>query len=128
MGKIIAITSPKGGVGKTTTAVNLSVAIAEQHKRVLLLDLDPAGQCAPTLGFKPQLLEGDILYIFSDGYADQFGGPRGKKMMYKKFRDTLIANSQKDLSVQKDLLRDHLYDWMGEEEQVDDILVIGVKV
>ena len=77
---------------------------------------------------KLQLLEGDILYIFSDGYADQFGGPRGKKMMYKKFRDTLIANSQKDLSVQKDLLRDHLYDWMGEEEQVDDILVIGVKV
>ena len=77
---------------------------------------------------KLQLLEGDILYIFSDGYADQFGGPRGKKMMYKKFRDTLIANSQKDLSVQKDLLRDHLYEWMGEEEQVDDILVIGVKV
>ncbi len=77
---------------------------------------------------KLQLLEGDILYIFSDGYADQFGGARGKKMMYKKFRDTLIANSHKDLSVQKDLLRDHLYEWMGEEEQVDDILVIGVKV
>jgi serine phosphatase RsbU (regulator of sigma subunit) len=77
---------------------------------------------------KLQLLEGDQLYIFSDGYPDQFGGPRGKKMMYKKFRDTLIANSQKDLSVQKDLLRDHLYDWMGDEEQVDDILVIGVKV
>ncbi|MDA9312093.1 SpoIIE family protein phosphatase [Vicingaceae bacterium] len=77
---------------------------------------------------KLQLLEGDILYIFSDGYADQFGGPRGKKMMYKKFRDTLIANSKKDLSVQKELLRDYLYDWMGEEEQVDDILVVGVKV
>ncbi|MFT5665861.1 MAG: serine phosphatase RsbU (regulator of sigma subunit) [Vicingaceae bacterium] len=75
-----------------------------------------------------QLLEGDILYIFSDGYADQFGGPKGKKMMYKKFRDTLIANSHKDLSVQKDLLRDHLSDWMGDEEQVDDIIVIGVKV
>mgnify|MGYP006132841785 FL=1 len=77
---------------------------------------------------KLQLLDGDILYIFSDGYADQFGGPRGKKMMYKKFRDTLIANSQKDLSVQKELLRDSLHGWMGEEEQVDDILVIGVKV
>jgi len=77
---------------------------------------------------KIQLEEGDILYIFSDGYADQFGGPRGKKMMYKKFRDTLIENSQKDLSVQKDLLREHLLDWMGKEEQVDDIIVIGVKV
>lgn len=77
---------------------------------------------------KIQLEEGDILYIFSDGYADQFGGPRGKKMMYKKFRDTLIANHKKDLSVQKELLRDYLMDWMGEEEQVDDIIVIGVKV
>lgn len=75
-----------------------------------------------------QLLEGDILYIFSDGYADQFGGPKGKKMMYKKFRDTLVANSHKDLSVQKDLLREHLSNWMGDEEQVDDIIVIGVKV
>ncbi|MBL4710622.1 MAG: SpoIIE family protein phosphatase [Flavobacteriales bacterium] len=77
---------------------------------------------------KIQLEEGDLLYIFSDGYADQFGGPRGKKMMYKKFRDVLIGNSKKDLSVQKDLLKDHLLNWMGEEEQVDDILVIGVKI
>lgn len=77
---------------------------------------------------KIQLETGDQLYIFSDGYADQFGGPRGKKFMYKKFRDLLIANGSKDLSVQKDLLRESLYDWMGEEEQVDDILVIGVKV
>ena len=65
MGKIIAITSPKGGVGKTTTAVNLAVGIAAQNKRVLLLDLDPAGQCAPTLGFKSNLLEGDILDVLS---------------------------------------------------------------
>lgn len=77
---------------------------------------------------KIQLIKGDQLYIFSDGYADQFGGPRGKKMMYKKFRDLLIENGNKDLSVQKDMLRDYLLDWMGDEEQVDDIIVIGVKV
>lgn len=65
MGKIIAITSPKGGVGKTTTAVNLAVGLAERSKRVLLLDLDPAGQCAPTLGYKSQLLNGDILDVLS---------------------------------------------------------------
>lgn len=77
---------------------------------------------------KIQLLSGDQIYIFSDGYADQFGGPRGKKMMYKKFRDILIENGNKDLSVQKDILRDYLLDWMGDEEQVDDIIVMGVKV
>lgn len=75
-----------------------------------------------------QLEKGDQLYIFSDGYADQFGGPRGKKFMYKKFRDLLIANGEKELSVQKELLKESLFDWMKDEEQVDDILVIGVRV
>ena len=65
MGKIIAIASPKGGVGKTTTAVNLSVALAQNGKRVLLLDLDGAGQCAPTLGYKPKSISGDILDVLS---------------------------------------------------------------
>lgn len=77
---------------------------------------------------KVQLVQGDQVYIFSDGYADQFGGPRGKKFMYKKFRDLLVANKNKDLSVQKEILTDALFDWMQDEEQVDDILVIGVKV
>lgn len=65
MGKIVAIASPKGGVGKTTTAVNLSVALAQNGKRVLLLDLDGSGQCAPTLGYKPIAIRGDILDVLS---------------------------------------------------------------
>jgi len=65
MGKILAISSPKGGVGKTTTAVNLSVSLAQNGKRVLLLDLDSAGQCAPTLGYKPRAITGDILDVLS---------------------------------------------------------------
>tara|TARA_B100000508_G_scaffold133539_1_gene123485 strand:- start:132 stop:1919 length:1788 start_codon:yes stop_codon:yes gene_type:complete len=77
---------------------------------------------------KIQLEKGDQIYIFSDGYADQFGGPRGKKFMYKRFRELLIANSRKDLTIQKDLLKEALFDWMKNEEQVDDILVIGVRV
>tara|TARA_R110002096_G_scaffold435928_1_gene664353 strand:+ start:7392 stop:9188 length:1797 start_codon:yes stop_codon:yes gene_type:complete len=77
---------------------------------------------------KVQLQKGDIVYIFSDGYADQFGGPRGKKMMYKKFREILITNSNKPLPDQKEVLRSNLIDWMGNEEQVDDIIIIGVKV
>ena len=65
MGKIIAIATPKGGVGKTTTAVNLSIALAQGGKRTLLLDLDPSGQCAPSLGFKPKSINGDILDVLS---------------------------------------------------------------
>ena len=65
MGRIIAITSPKGGVGKTTTAVNLAVGLAKQGKRVLLMDLDPAGQCASTFGLRSKLITGDILDVLS---------------------------------------------------------------
>ncbi len=75
-----------------------------------------------------QLEKGDQIYIFSDGYADQFGGPRGKKLMYRRFRELLIENGDKELSEQKNELQKSLFDWMKEEEQVDDILVIGVRV
>jgi len=77
---------------------------------------------------KIQLEKGDQLYIFSDGYADQFGGPRGKKFMYKRFRELLVSNSKESLGKQKELLKEALFDWMKNEEQVDDILVIGVRV
>lgn len=77
---------------------------------------------------KIQLEKGDQIYIFSDGYADQFGGPRGKKFMYKKFRDLLLEIQKQDLSQQKEALQNTLFEWMQDEEQVDDILVIGVRV
>ncbi len=63
MGKTIAIITPKGGEGKTTTAVNLAVAFAQNSKRTLIIDLDPSGQCAPTLGFKQKSIKGDLLDV-----------------------------------------------------------------
>lgn len=63
MGRIIAISTPKGGEGKTTTAVNLAVAFAQSGKRTLLIDLDGAGQCAATLGIKPAAITGDFLDV-----------------------------------------------------------------
>ena len=72
-----------------------------------------------------QLEKGDYIYIFSDGYADQFGGPKGKKFMYKRFRDSLLDLMGKNMKSQKDQLNNGIEDWKGSLEQVDDILVIG---
>lgn len=77
---------------------------------------------------KLQLQKGDQLYIFSDGYADQFGGPKGKKFMYRRFRELIVEHSTKSPDNQKQALQESLFDWMQDEEQVDDILVIGVRV
>lgn len=75
-----------------------------------------------------QLEKDDMLYIFSDGYADQFGGPSGKKMKYSRFRDFLLENINQPCTVQKDFLNSHLELWRGNIEQIDDICVIGVRV
>lgn len=77
---------------------------------------------------KIQLKSGDQLYVFSDGYADQFGGPKGKKMMYKRFRELLVSGSNLPMREQCEELDSFLKSWMGHEEQVDDIIIIGVRV
>jgi serine phosphatase RsbU (regulator of sigma subunit)/HAMP domain-containing protein len=74
------------------------------------------------------LQKGDMLYIFSDGYADQFGGPKGKKFMQNKFRDLLLKIHEKSMEQQKTILDSTLEAWKGDEEQVDDILVMGIKI
>ncbi len=74
------------------------------------------------------LKKGDTFYIFSDGYADQFGGPNGKKYMTGNFRNLLIEASKQPIEKQKDFLNTTIENWRGELEQVDDILIIGVRV
>lgn len=74
------------------------------------------------------MLPGDMIYLFSDGYADQFGGPEGKKFKYKKMRDLLVAISQYSPEEQEVRLRGEFNYWMGGLEQVDDVLVIGMRV
>lgn len=69
----------------------------------------------------------DVIYIFSDGYADQFGGPDGKKFKYGPFKNLLIDISDKPMDQQKDILEKDIKEWKGNEEQVDDILVFGIK-
>ena len=70
----------------------------------------------------------DVFYQFSDGYADQFGGPKGKKFMYKPFRRLLSAISEKPMDEQKIILDSKIEEWRGDIEQVDDIVVMGVRL
>ncbi len=75
-----------------------------------------------------KLQKGDVIYVFSDGYADQFGGVKGKKFMYKNFRKLLLEIHQQPMEEQEKILHKEMKNWQGEVEQVDDILVIGLKV
>ena len=75
-----------------------------------------------------QLQKGDMIYIFSDGYADQFGGPKGKKFMVGNFRTLLSSVSKLPIEEQKASLNQTIEDWQGSLEQVDDILIIGVAI
>jgi len=74
------------------------------------------------------LQKGDTIYLFTDGFADQFGGEKGKKFMYKRFRESLISVQHLNMDEQKKKLYDIFLDWRGELEQVDDLLVIGIRV
>lgn len=75
-----------------------------------------------------QLQKGEALYLFTDGYADQFGGDLGKKLTAKKFREGIISVADESMAKQKFYLDNLVEIWKGKEFQVDDILVIGIKV
>jgi len=75
-----------------------------------------------------QLEKGDMIYASTDGYADQFGGERGKKFKYKPFKDLLIDISTKDVDVQEEILTDTFYNWKGNLEQLDDICIVGIRI
>ena len=84
-----------------------------------------------THSFKTQTLQleiGDIIYTCSDGFADQFGGPKGKKFMLKQLKTLFLELSILPLVDQKTKLNETLVEWMGDFEQLDDILVIGVQI
>lgn len=70
----------------------------------------------------------DVLYMFSDGYVDQFGGPENKKYMARRFKDFLLQIHQKPMSEQRNLLDQNMIEWRNGTEQIDDILVVGIKV
>ena len=150
---VINTLNENSGKSAIRDGMDMALCVFDQHK----LKLDFAGANNPMLlirddklisyrgdrfpigafeGDKPQqftnnevdLMKGDCIYLFSDGYADQFGGKDNKKFLSRRFEELLLSIHNEPLARQKELLHEKLIEWMGSNEQVDDILVIGVKI
>ena len=75
-----------------------------------------------------QLRAGDMLYAFTDGMADQFGGPQGKKFMYRRMKELIQTISSLSPEKQYQYFSAALIEWQGDIEQVDDITIIGIRI
>ena len=98
---------------------------------IIKADRQPVGlfsHAKPFKEHKTQLEKGDKVYIFTDGYQDQFGGEKGKKLMPKKFKKLLLDSNQLSMDKQKETLENEFNSWRGELEQIDDVCVIGVEI
>lgn len=97
----------------------------------LKADKQPVGHHENETPFTIQhtrLQKSDVLYLFSDGFADQFGGPKGKKFRYRQLEETLVSIAGDAPETQKAKLEKIFADWRGDLEQVDDVLVIGFRI
>jgi serine phosphatase RsbU (regulator of sigma subunit) len=90
----------------------------------------PIGKTDNPLPFTTHTIElqkGDLIYLFTDGFADQFGGPKGKKFKYKQFEELLVKSKDLSLNKQHEILKITFNNWKGNLEQIDDISVIGIR-
>jgi serine phosphatase RsbU (regulator of sigma subunit) len=119
--------------GKITySAANTSpIVISNGELAELPYDKMPVGQGERTNSFALHTINyktGDILYLGTDGYVDQFGGIDGKKFKYRRLCDTLKQNAGLDLNAQRMVLETTFNDWKGNLDQVDDVLLVGIKL
>ena len=113
------------------SGANNPLYLARDNKiEVIKADKQPVGKFENKMPFVNHILKakpGDVIYLFSDGFADQFGGPHGKKFKYKKFRELLLQNHSEPMYEQKAVLENAFQEWKGDLDQVDDIIVMGVR-
>lgn len=110
---------------------NNPLYIMSDDWKVIKGDKEPIGYFenpTPFTTHRIQLNAGDQFYLFTDGFADQFGGSKGKKLKYKPFREFLQSISNLPMSDQHDRLAAFFLEWRGPNEQVDDVCVLSVKV
>jgi len=113
------------------SAHNGPVLVRDGIIKELDADKMPVGMGVREEPFKKHTIDvqnGDRLYLYTDGYADQFGGPKKKKFKYKQLNETLLANCMKPMSEQREILKQTFDNWKGELEQVDDVCIIGLRL
>lgn len=115
-----------------TGAYNSLIIIRDQQLIELKGDKMPVGihvRANEPFTTKTETLQpNDMFYSFSDGFPDQIGGEKGRKFMIKKFKKLLLEIHEKNLSQQKEILQETIEAWKGENKQMDDILVMGLKI
>jgi tetratricopeptide (TPR) repeat protein/serine phosphatase RsbU (regulator of sigma subunit) len=116
-------------------AANGSIFRLTQDDPTTIIDIkankQPIGQFDTPLPYTTHTIElqkGDSVYIFSDGYVDQFGGERGKKFKPKALRQLMLSIQDQPMDQQRELINQTFEKWRGDLEQVDDVCVIGVKI
>ncbi|MCK4663720.1 MAG: DUF4154 domain-containing protein [Bacteroidales bacterium] len=111
---------------------NTPLFIIRNNKLLITIpDMNPVGIYFKEIPFNNHEIEletDDIIYLFSDGYVDQFGGTKQQKFTSKRFNKLLVDIHKKPMSEQKQILYDTIEKWRGNFEQIDDILVMGIKI
>jgi len=99
--------------------------------REIKADKQPIGKFEmrkPYTHFEEKFQKGDTIYIFTDGYADQFGGPNGKKFKYSQLKELLLSIQDLSMSEQKEIINQRFDAWKEGVEQIDDVCMIGVRI
>ncbi len=122
----------KEGSKKITYAAanNAPVIVINNELSVLGTDKMPVGKGEKNEPFKLyrfEMKKGDELYLYTDGFADQFGGPKGKKYKYKPLNDLILKNHHLPVTKQEELLFSEFENWKGDLEQVDDVCILGIR-
>jgi len=149
--KIVNTLKQSGNIGENKDGMDITICCIDKTKNELTYssannsiylirnseitiykgDKQPCGfyhENKPFTSHTISLNTNDCIYTFTDGFADQFGGPKGKKFRYKQFEEILLNNVNDSFFIQKNKLSSALESWKGDLEQVDDILVIGIKI
>jgi serine phosphatase RsbU (regulator of sigma subunit) len=112
-------------------ANNAAYIVSKGELKEIKANKQPIGRFESRIPFnnhEVDLNEGDVIYLFSDGIADQFGGPEGKKYKYKRVKELLLQNYNKSHSEQKNNIITEFVSWKGRNEQIDDVCLMGIKI